>query len=131
MSAKKDPLANIGGWLALNHESLAEQCPNLEILTEGFPTNGRLAGRDLDAIAQGLHECTDEDHLRYRVRSIAYPGEALEAAGIPVVVLRRPRRLHRRPGPCWPTSTPSSTPARCWPVRCMKKAGYVPARSER
>jgi len=86
MSAKKDPLANIGGWLALNDDSLAERCRNLEILTEGFPTYGGLAGRDLEAIAQGLHECIDHDYLRYRVRSVAYLGEALESAGIPVVV---------------------------------------------
>jgi tryptophanase len=86
MSAKKDPLANIGGWLALNDDGLAEQCRSLQILTEGFPTYGGLAGRDLEAIAQGLHECTDHDYLRYRVRSIAYLGEALESAGIPVVV---------------------------------------------
>ena len=86
MSAKKDPLANIGGWLALNDDSLAEQCRNLEILTEGFPTYGGLAGRDLEAIAQGLRECIDDDYLRYRVRSVSYLGEALESAGIPVVV---------------------------------------------
>ena len=86
MSAKKDPLANIGGWLALNDDSLAAQCRTLEILTEGFPTYGGLAGRDLEAIAQGLTECTDHDYLRYRVRSIAYLGEALESAGVPVVV---------------------------------------------
>lgn len=86
MSAKKDPLANIGGWLALNDDGLAEQCRSLQILTEGFPTYGGLAGRDLEAIAQGLRECTDHDYLRYRVRSIAYLGEALESAGIPVVV---------------------------------------------
>ena len=86
MSAKKDPLANIGGWLALNDDSLAGQCRTLEILTEGFPTYGGLAGRDLEAIAQGLSECIDEDYLRYRVRSIAYLGEALESAGVPVVV---------------------------------------------
>jgi tryptophanase len=86
MSAKKDPLANIGGWLALNDDGLAEQCRNLQILTEGFPTYGGLAGRDLEAIAQGLRECTDHDYLRYRVRSVAYLGEALESAGVPVVV---------------------------------------------
>jgi tryptophanase len=86
MSAKKDPLANIGGWLALNDDSLAGQCRTLEILTEGFPTYGGLAGRDLEAIAQGLRECIDDDYLRYRVRSVAYLGEALESAGIPVVV---------------------------------------------
>ena len=86
MSAKKDPLANIGGWLALNDDGLAEQCRSLQILTEGFPTYGGLAGRDLEAIAQGLRESTDHDYLHYRVRSIAYLGEALESAGIPVVV---------------------------------------------
>jgi tryptophanase len=86
MSAKKDPLGNIGGWLALDDDDLADQCRNLEILTEGFPTYGGLAGRDLEALAQGLRECVDEDYLRYRIRSTAYLGEALEAAGIPVVV---------------------------------------------
>jgi tryptophanase len=86
MSAKKDPLANIGGWLALDDDSLAERCRNLEILKEGFPTYGGLAGRDLEAIAQGLRECIDDDYLRYRVRSVAYLGEALESAEVPVVV---------------------------------------------
>jgi tryptophanase len=86
MSAKKDPLGNIGGWLAMNDDELAERCANLEILTEGFPTYGGLAGRDLEAIAQGLRECVDEDYLRYRTRSVAYLGEAIEAAGVPVVV---------------------------------------------
>jgi len=85
MSAKKDPLGNIGGWLACRDAALAEQARNLLVLTEGFPTYGGLAGRDLDALAQGLVESTDHDYLRYRITSTAYLGEALHAAGIPVV----------------------------------------------
>jgi len=86
MSAKKDPLGNIGGWLSMNDADLAEQARNLLILTEGFPTYGGMAGRDMDALAQGLREAVDEDYLRYRIRSTAYLGEALDRLGIPVVL---------------------------------------------
>jgi tryptophanase len=85
MSAKKDPFGNIGGWLALNDDALAEQCRTVLILTEGFPTYGGLAGRDLEALAQGLKEAVHPDYLRYRIKSTAYLGDALDAAGVPVV----------------------------------------------
>jgi len=85
MSAKKDAFANIGGWLALNDDDLAERARTLLIQTEGFPTYGGLAGRDLDAIAQGLKEIIDEDYLRYRVRTNSYIAERLDAMGVPVV----------------------------------------------
>ncbi len=99
MSAKKDPLANIGGWVAMNDPELADQCRALGILTEGFPTYGGLAGRDLEAIAQGLAEAVDHDYLRYRTRSTAYLGDGLLAAGHAArPAVRRPRDLRRRPG---------------------------------
>jgi len=85
MSAKKDPMGNIGGWLAMNDSELADKCRSVLILTEGFPTYGGLAGRDLEALAQGLRETVDHDYLRYRIRSTGYLGEALQRAGVPVL----------------------------------------------
>jgi tryptophanase len=85
MSGKKDALVNIGGWLAMNSDEWAEKCRNVLILTEGFPTYGGLAGRDLEAMAAGLREVIEDDYLRYRIRSTAYLGEALVGAGVPCV----------------------------------------------
>ena len=85
MSAKKDAFANIGGFLAMHNKNLADQCRNLLIITEGFPTYGGLAGRDLEAIAIGLNEVMDEHYLQYRIRSIEYITEKLIAAGVPVM----------------------------------------------
>lgn len=85
MSAKKDAFANIGGWLALNDDELAQHARNRMIRTEGFPTYGGLAGRDLDAIAQGLSEIVDEDYLRYRAHTIEYLVERLDTVGVPVL----------------------------------------------
>lgn len=85
MSAKKDALVNIGGWLSMNDEELARNSRNLLIVTEGFPTYGGLAGRDLEAIAQGLEEVVDEHYLQYRIRSTEYLGEKLLNAGVPII----------------------------------------------
>ena len=85
MSAKKDAFANIGGFLAMHDEDLALQCRNLLIITEGFPTYGGLAGRDLEAIAIGLEEVLDENYLQYRIRSIEYLTAKLIEAGVPVM----------------------------------------------
>ena len=85
MSAKKDALVNIGGFLALNDDELAMKCRNLLIVTEGFPTYGGLAGRDLEAVAQGLEEVVDEHYLEYRIKSVEYLGNKLVEAGVPII----------------------------------------------
>ncbi len=85
MSAKKDAFANIGGFIAMHSEELAKECRNLLVITEGFPTYGGLAGRDLEAIAIGLKEVMDESYLQYRIRSIEYLCNKLIDAGVPVM----------------------------------------------
>jgi tryptophanase len=85
MSAKKDGMSNIGGFLALNDDDLARECRSLSILTEGFPTYGGMAGYDMEAVAAGLYEALDEGYLRYRIRSTEYLGEKLVDAGISII----------------------------------------------
>ncbi|HRD40448.1 MAG TPA: tryptophanase, partial [Bacteroidia bacterium] len=85
MSAKKDALVNMGGFLSLKNEELANACKNLLIITEGFATYGGLSGRDMEAIAIGLEEVFDEDYLHYRIRSTAFLGERLKNMGVPVM----------------------------------------------
>ena len=85
MSAKKDGMSNIGGFLALNDDDLARECRSLSILTEGFPTYGGMAGYDMEAVATGLYEALDEGYLRYRIRSTEYLGEKLVDAGVSII----------------------------------------------
>jgi tyrosine phenol-lyase len=84
-SAKKDALVNMGGFLGINDDELAARARNILVVTEGFPTYGGLAGRDLEAIAQGLEEVLDEHYLMYRIRSVEYLGEKLISAGVPIL----------------------------------------------
>jgi len=85
MSAKKDAFANIGGWLAVNDDEIASRARTQLVVTEGFPTYGGLAGRDMECIATGLREIINEDYLRYRIRTVEYINERLDEMGVPVV----------------------------------------------
>jgi tyrosine phenol-lyase len=85
MSAKKDGMANIGGFLCTNDDGLAQQEKDLLILTEGYPTYGGLAGRDLEAVGIGIQEALDEDYLRYRIASTGYLGRHISEQGVPIV----------------------------------------------
>jgi tyrosine phenol-lyase len=85
MSAKKDAFSNMGGWLALNNDEWAEKARARLIMTEGFPTYGGLSGRDMECLAVGLTEIINEDYLQYRIRSIQYVNEGLDALGVPVI----------------------------------------------
>ena len=85
MSAKKDGLVNIGGFLSLNHDQWAQDITNMLILVEGFPTYGGLAGRDLEAMARGLREVLDEEYLRFRIGQVRYLGELLDSASVPIL----------------------------------------------
>ena len=86
MSAKKDAIVNMGGFLAVKDKKIADACINLLIITEGYTTYGGLSGRDMEAIAQGLKEVFDPDYLRYRIRSTTYLGEKLHQMGVPVIL---------------------------------------------
>src|SRR4030095_9311901 len=86
MSAKKDALVNIGGFLALNDKKLYDEASNLVVVYEGLHTYGGLAGRDMEAMAIGIEECVQDDHIRARIGQVEYLGEQLKAAGIPIVL---------------------------------------------
>jgi len=123
MSAKKDGLANIGGFLATNDDRLARQERNLLILTEGFPTYGGLAGRDLEAVAVGLHEALDEDYLLYRVTSTTYLGEHVSRAGVPIVQPPGGHAVYIDAAAFFPRIPPAELPGQALVVELYREAG--------
>ena len=123
MSAKKDGMANIGGLLATNDELLAADARNLLILTEGFPTYGGMAGRDLDAIAVGLREALDEDYLLYRIRSTTYLGEHISRAGVPIVQPPGGHAIYLDAAAFFPQIPPLELPGQALVVELYREAG--------
>jgi tyrosine phenol-lyase len=122
-SAKKDALANIGGFLATHSDALAEQETNLLILTEGFPTYGGLAGRDLEAIAVGLEEVLDEDYLQYRIASTNYLGRHIADRGVPIVEPPGAHAVYIDARRMLPHIPPSQFPAQALSVELYRHAG--------
>ncbi len=122
-SAKKDGLANIGGFLAMRNGELASRCRNLLILTEGFPTYGGLAGYDLEAIALGMHEVLEEDYLRYRIRSTAYLADKAHAAGVPTVRPPGGHAVYLDAAALLPHIPPSNYPAQALAVELYRLGG--------
>jgi tryptophanase len=123
MSAKKDGLANIGGFLAMKDGEVAAHCRNLLILTEGFPTYGGLAGYDLEAVATGLEEVLDEDYLTYRLRSTAYLAERAVTAGVPVVQPPGGHAVYLDASALLPHIPPSQYPAQALAVALYRFGG--------
>ncbi len=122
-SAKKDAFANIGGFLCTNDDRLAQQETNLLILTEGFPTYGGLAGRDLDAIAAGLEEVLDPDYLRYRIVSTGYLGRHIADHGVPIVEPPGGHAIYIDAGRMLPHIPRSQFPGQALAVELYRHAG--------
>jgi tryptophanase len=122
-SAKKDGLANIGGFLAMNDDALAQQCVNQLILTEGFTMYGGMAGYDMEAIALGLHEVLEEDYLRDRIATIAELGDRLRAAGVPIVVPTGGHAVYVDAGAALPHLPPAQYPAWAFSMKLYEEAG--------
>ncbi len=123
MSAKKDAIVNMGGFLALNDDALAQNARNLLIVTEGFPTYGGLAGRDLEAIAQGLEEVLDEHYLQYRIRSVEYLGEQLTAAGVPILQPPGGHAIYLNAKKFLPRIPPAQYPGQALVVDLFRRGG--------
>jgi tryptophanase len=122
-SAKKDAFANIGGMLCTNDDRLAEQEKDLLILTEGFPTYGGLAGRDLEAIAVGLAEVLDPDYLRYRIASTGYLGDHISSHGVPIVQPPGGHAIYIDAGRMLPHIPRSQFPGQALAVELYRHAG--------
>lgn len=123
MSAKKDGLANIGGFLCTNDDKLAQQEKELLILTEGFPTYGGLAGRDLEAIAIGLREVLDEHYLQYRIASTRYLGEHIAREGVPIVQPPGGHAIYIDAGKMLPHIPPLQFPGQAFAVELYRLGG--------
>jgi tryptophanase len=123
MSAKKDGLANIGGFIASNDAQVAQQERNLLILTEGFPTYGGLAGRDLEAIAVGLYEALAEDYLLYRITSTTYLGRNISAQGVPIVQPPGGHAIYIDAAAFFPQIPPRELPGQALVVELYREAG--------
>jgi tyrosine phenol-lyase len=123
ISAKKDGLVNIGGVLLMRDDKLAERANNLLILTEGFVTYGGLAGRDLEAMAQGFQEVLDEDYLHYRIRSVEYLGEGLMKAGVPIIEPPGGHAIYIDAGSFLPHIPPEQFPGQALLVALYRHAG--------
>jgi tyrosine phenol-lyase len=123
MSAKKDGMANIGGFLATNDDRLAALETNLLILTEGFPTYGGMAGRDLEAIAEGLYEALDPDYLHYRITSTAYLGRHIADAGVPIVEPPGGHAIYIDAAAFLPRVPPLALPGQALVVELYREAG--------
>ncbi len=123
MSAKKDGMANIGGFLATNDDSLARTETEVLILTEGFPTYGGMAGRDLEAISEGLYEALDEDYLHYRITSVGYLGEHIAQAGVPIVQPPGGHAIYIDAGAFFPQIPALELPGQALVVELYREAG--------
>ncbi|MFB3906000.1 MAG: tryptophanase [Acidobacteriota bacterium] len=123
MSAKKDGLVNIGGFLATNNTDWATKATNLLILIEGFPTYGGLAGRDLEAMARGLEEVLDEDYLHFRVGQVRYLGEQLDRAGVPIIKPTGGHAVYLNAREFLPHIPPSQFPGQALAVSLYREAG--------
>ena len=110
LSGKKDGLVNIGGFLGVNDDSLAQKARNILVVTEGFPTYGGMAGHDLEAFAQGLEEVLQEEYLKYRIRSVAYVGEKLDEMDIPYVKPTGGHAIYLNAGAFLPHIPPNQFP---------------------